>query len=53
MAELSKDYHDYVFRDGKPVGEFEAIYRNSSGITIRCLSSKICGRVLTGASRLA
>ena len=29
MAEDSKDYHDYVFRDGKLVGEFEAMYRNS------------------------
>src|SRR3989304_2411033 len=32
MAEPSKDYHDYVFRDGKLVGEFEAMYRNSTGI---------------------
>jgi len=29
MNENSKDYHDYVFRDGKLVGEFEAMYRNS------------------------
>ena len=26
----SKDYHDYVFRDGKLVGEFEEMYRNST-----------------------
>lgn len=32
MAEHSKDYHDYVFRDGKLVLEFEAMYRNSSDI---------------------
>lgn len=25
----SNDYHDYVFRDGKLVGEFEDMYRNS------------------------
>ena len=32
MKEVSKDYHDYVFRDGKLVGEFEAIYQNSEGV---------------------
>ena len=26
----STDYHDYVFRDGKLVGEFEEMYRNST-----------------------
>ncbi|MGD9622973.1 MAG: trans-aconitate 2-methyltransferase [Mycolicibacterium sp.] len=26
----SIDYHDYVFRDGKLVGEFEAMYQNSA-----------------------
>ena len=26
----STDYHDYVFRDGKLVGEFEDMYRNSA-----------------------
>lgn len=26
----SGDYHDYVFRDGKLVGEFEEMYRNSA-----------------------
>lgn len=26
----STDYHDYVFRDGKFVGEFEDMYRNSA-----------------------
>jgi hypothetical protein len=26
----SNDYHDYVFRDGRLVGEFEEMYRNSS-----------------------
>lgn len=31
MTEDSRDYHDYVFRDGKLVGEFEAMYRNSEG----------------------
>ena len=31
MNQESKDYHDYVFRDGKLVGEFEAMYRNSEG----------------------
>lgn len=28
----STDYHDYVFRDGKLVGEFEAMYKNSSKV---------------------
>ena len=28
----STDYHDYVFRDGKLVGEFEDMYKNSSAI---------------------
>jgi SAM-dependent methyltransferase len=32
MNEISKDYHDYVFRDGKLVGEFEAMYRHSESI---------------------
>ncbi len=31
MAENSRDYHDYVFRDGKLVGEFESMYCNSEG----------------------
>ena len=28
----STDYHDYVFRDGKLVGEFEEMYRNSATV---------------------
>lgn len=32
MTEPSRDYHDYVFRDGKLVGEFEAMYRHSEGV---------------------
>jgi SAM-dependent methyltransferase len=32
MNEHSKDYHDYVFRDGKLVAEFEAMYRYSEGV---------------------
>lgn len=28
----STDYHDYVFRDGRLVGEFEDMYRNSKTI---------------------
>lgn len=28
----SPDYHDYVFRDGKLLGEFDAMYRNSATI---------------------
>lgn len=32
MAEHSKDYHDYVFRDGKLIAEFEAMYRYSLGV---------------------
>jgi len=32
MNESSNDYHDYVFRDGKLVGEFEAMYRHSKEI---------------------
>ena len=30
MSNPSPDYHDYVFRNGKLVGEFEAMYQNSS-----------------------
>ncbi|WP_162653336.1 class I SAM-dependent methyltransferase [Lentilitoribacter sp. Alg239-R112] len=30
MSERSKDYHDYVFRNGKLVGEFDAMYENSA-----------------------
>ena len=26
----STDYHDYVFREGKLIGEFEEMYRNST-----------------------
>jgi SAM-dependent methyltransferase len=32
MTEHSKDYHDYVFRHGKLVAEFEAMYRHSEGV---------------------
>ena len=32
MKKFSKDYHDYVFREGKLVGEFEAMYQNSEGV---------------------
>lgn len=32
MAERSRDYHDYVFRDGKLVGEFEEMYRHSANV---------------------
>lgn len=28
----SKDYHDYVFKDGKLIGEFEEMYRNSVAV---------------------
>ena len=31
MKEMSKDYHDYVFRDGKLVAEFELMYRHAEG----------------------
>jgi SAM-dependent methyltransferase len=30
MTSPSSDYHDYVFRDGRLVGEFEAMYRHST-----------------------
>jgi SAM-dependent methyltransferase len=30
--EHSKDYHDYVFKDGRLVGDFEGMYRHSSDI---------------------
>src|SRR4051794_3572773 len=30
LMNKSNDYHDYVFRDGKLVGEFEEMYRNSA-----------------------
>lgn len=32
MSVHSTDYHDYVFRDGRLVGEFEAMYRNSKDV---------------------
>jgi SAM-dependent methyltransferase len=32
MIEYSKDYHDYVFRNGKLVGEFDAMYQHSEGV---------------------
>lgn len=32
MNQYSKDYHDYVFRDGRLVGDFDAMYRNSETI---------------------
>jgi len=32
MNEHSKDYHDYVIRDGRLIGEFEAMYRHSEGV---------------------
>lgn len=30
MGANSTDYHDYVFKDGRLVGEFDAMYRNSN-----------------------
>ena len=30
LMSKSNDYHEYVFRDGKLVGEFEEMYRNSA-----------------------
>ncbi len=32
MTEHSADYHDYVFRDGNLVGDFESMYRYSSAV---------------------
>jgi len=32
MAEESRDYHHYVFREGKLVGEFETMYQRSEGV---------------------
>jgi SAM-dependent methyltransferase len=32
MMKCSKDYHDYVFRDGKLVAEFEEMYRHSEKV---------------------
>jgi SAM-dependent methyltransferase len=32
MESPSKDYHDYVFKGGKLVGEFDEMYRNSSEV---------------------
>jgi SAM-dependent methyltransferase len=32
MNKPSKDYHDYVIRDGKLIGEFEAMYQHSEGV---------------------
>lgn len=30
--EPSKDYHDYVFKNGKLIGDFEGMYRHSDGV---------------------
>ena len=32
MSGHSKDYHDYVIRDGRLIGEFEAMYRHAEGV---------------------
>jgi SAM-dependent methyltransferase len=32
VPEPSRDYHDYVIRDGRLIGEFEAMYRNSDAV---------------------
>lgn len=32
MTVASTDYHDYVFRDGELVGDFERMYRNSTDV---------------------
>ena len=32
MVEPCRDYHDYVFRDGELVAEFEEMYRNSAEV---------------------
>ncbi|MFD1694591.1 class I SAM-dependent methyltransferase [Roseibium aestuarii] len=31
-AEISRDYHDYVFKEGRLVGDFEGMYRHSAEI---------------------
>lgn len=33
MNVISKNYHDYVFRDVRLVDEFEAMYQNSDGVS--------------------
>lgn len=35
MTAVSTDYHDYVFRDGRLVGEFDAMYRHSAEVPWR------------------
>jgi hypothetical protein len=32
MSDRARDYHQYVFREGKLIGDFEAMYRNSKAI---------------------
>ena len=32
MTKFSKDYHDYVFKDGRLVGDFEKMYRHSAEV---------------------
>lgn len=32
MADSARDYHYYVFREGKLIGDFEAMYRNSEEV---------------------
>lgn len=35
MTEHSRDYHDYVFKDGRRVGDFEGMYRHSEDVPWR------------------
>lgn len=35
MTSVSTDYHDYVFEDGRLIGDFEEMYRNSAEVPWR------------------
>ena len=35
MTTVSRDYHDYVFKDGRLIGDFEGMYRHSAEVPWR------------------
>lgn len=52
MLMKSKDYHDYVFKDGKFVGDFDGMYQHSADIPwhmdkgVEIIFSRICVTIL-------
>ena len=47
MIAVSTDYHDYVFKDGALVGDFEGMYRNSARSTLPVSINSDRGMLLT------